>query len=578
LRYILLVFVLIVSLHAEGFKRVVLINPTMPTQTIATMLSNAKDGTVFEFKGGEYSFNNKVIVENKNSIAIRASKGENVIFKDNLLFFQNTTVLKIQGIHFENNSGIVLGKVDKFYFTDLSFYNSAISINGSKGFINKSYFKTKNGAKWTSLYITNSSIVKLEELDIENDSNVYTIDVLNKSKVALLNSKIISLKTIGLLDGNNSKVIVENSTFDGVTPQSNYKKYPFQRALDVDSDSQLIAVGNTFRNYDKDIFLSHSIALIGDNNFINSKFGVSAFKFSNITIKNNKFTSNNISLYLNSSYVGSSNNIFDNSKVGISAYNYARINIENDEFNNIPRSKSIIVSKYSAINLGRVTGSAVKNNEYGEVSKNSKIYSRYGYTWISLPGIGDPQVQNNPIDFTVGKVDFSGVDFSEIKSIQINFSLSAHLLKGYTQEAIEFWNNEGENELIEKNTYVIFDLDTNRIIEPLEYRGVQLKNIPQLSFTKSQRKIELNPIVITKDNKKYISFVIKSNFVLKDIIFNNLPLDILVYKPKSYTTASTRIRELHYPLLINGDDFTLKYECSIVANQAECKQEVKGSL
>jgi len=577
MKKLLLIMIFIIGmLHAKGFTRLTVIKPTMPSQAITNLLVNAQDGTVFEFESGMYTnIGNNINIENKHYIALRAAKDANVTFQNSIISLKNTEYLKIKGIDFKNNSAIVLSHTNNFVLNHLYFYNSAISIvDGSMGLIHKCNFNEDEKNMRTPIYIKNDCNVLMRNLKVTNNSKLYTIQVRDESSARILNSEINASKSLGVLDYNYSKMIILNTHFDGL---SNVKDN-YHYAVEIEKNSQLSASHNIFQNWEVDIWTSNSILQIVNNKFLDSDIGIYAKKNSDLLLQYNTFDKLWAGVQLHRSFAHSTSNLFSNSTYGIMDEKFSSIEIKKDFFKNITKI-GIDILNTAAAYIYEVKHRNCKL--FGYAAEYSRIYSK-SYSDISLPGIGDPQVMEFPI-FQLARYAVKGRRFirRRFSPINIDFSLSAHLLKGYTKNPIKFWNKDGEQEIVNKNTYMIFDKVTNKIVKPDEYKGVELKSNPELAIKKEQRKIVVSPKITTKGNKRYISFRIVSNGVLKSLKFDNVDMNILSYDPSSYTTSERRIRNKKsvYPLIIEGNNYALNYECKRDdPEEIQCEPFHKGDL
>ena len=578
-----LVFIFILlslNVFANGFDKLIEIKVNMPAVAINALLKNAQSGTLFEFQSGEYNLGTKGVVLNKNYIALRAAKDANVVFKNTLITFKNISEFKIKNIHFSGNSAIVFKNVRDFDLSYLAFQSSALGVyNNSYGSITHTQFNNTVTSKYIPIYIQNQCSVRISDAKIVNNANVITV-IADNSNLMLLNTQINSSLNIALGGNNNAKIIVNRSVFNGITPQ----KSGSHRAIDLEKSSQIIVENSKFNNFFIDIFATYnSIIKLQNNKFENSQYGVFVRDNTDAIIKNCSFVNLFDGVYLEkNSYIESQLNLFTNNDYGIWVGKYSGINIKQDQFQAI-KKMGITIKDGCAANIEKVKYK--KGHTYCKAEKHSKIYAinnlyyhSLQYADISLIGIGDPQVKKSPILMDAKKTNISTSVFEKIKPIKIDFTLSADLLKGYTTSHIKFWNSNGEEELIEKGSYMILNPIAHKIIEPKEYRGVYLANIPKLVMSKEERNISITPIIDFKNvlSKKYISFDITSNAVINSIQFDGEDIDILYYTLNGYTTVKRRIRkEGKYPLVLKGKDFIIKYECDVMNNQAYCNVSKK---
>jgi hypothetical protein len=563
------------SLFGSGFTQLVVLKPTMPQKLIKSMLENAKDGTVFEFQSGKYKLLQDINLTTKSDIALRAREDVNVTLIDTVISFNKCKNIKIENLSLVSSSRVLLNEVDKFNINKMKVYNSGFDIRfKSQGSIKNSEFTADDTAKYNPIYIKSKSIVLLDSIKLNSSTKKLFAIYSENSSFELLNSNIVSIYSIGM-HAIASNIFVHHNHFNGISTG----KIGLHRAINLENKSQAYITENNFKNFFIDVLLfDSSIAQIYKNNFFHSSWGVVIQKKTESEILQNKFSGVNFPILLNNSKANISANQYKDYKVGIELRNYSAANIEKENFQD-KNDKSIVIRSTSSANLKDIE--YIKHT-YCMAEKESKIYSFNKYRRINLPGIGDPQVQEKPIAISVKPVSFDTHIFGKIKlkeKLNIDFSLSDKLLKGYTTNSITFYNEEGEEEIIYKDTYIIFDSYTHKIIEPKEYRGVILKKTPSLTINQAQRKIIPKASIWLKNKKRYIVFYIISNIQIKKIIFDTKPIEMHYYTLNGYQTIKRRVRKDDlYPLILKNDDITLKYECRVIGTYVSCNAVKKDEL
>jgi len=237
-----------------------------------------------------------------------------------------------------------------------------------------------------------------------------------------------------------------------------------------------------------------------------------------------------------------------------------------------------------------------KRSYCGWAHKKSLVYLSNNDHGFSLPGWGDPQVSKSKLPIEVKQFDDFTKIFDNIKPLYINDSklinvdkkkekpkdtISTNILKGFLEEDIIVENSDGDEEELEKGTYIVYDKDTKKLIEPKEYKGIELDEEPTVSATSDKRSIIVHPSIKNKRGKYFVYFEIDSNVNIGTILFNEKKLKIKERTTKSYFTKGRRIKDLYaaYPLELVGEGFELHYECRFSgSSQVHCETKEKPEL
>ena len=566
------------NLFAGEFTKLTVITPDMPIPLIKSMIEGVENGTVIEFQGGEYNFKNPLVIQSKKDIALRGEKNSEVVLNGLIITFNDVNTLKTLHLTLQNNSAFVLNNTQKFDLGLLNVQNSQIDLyQKSIGIIHDAQMSLDKNASWHSVYMDGNNSTVIDNVTFKNSSEKLASIYSKNNSFEVKSSKLISKFFVSIL-AVHSKVFLHENTFDG----KYYQKY-FHRAVDIEEDSQLIANKNVFSNYYVDVWASKSLLKIEDNKFSNSVYSIFLFDNNQGELYKNIFSSNIKAVFFSKSgntiYIEDS--IFIENEVGIDVSDSSEASISNNRFENTRQTsskvKNIIVRDFAAANIANIKHS---QSTYCYAAKHSKIYVYNGYSGVSLEGLGDPQVQDSSIYFYTKEMKFSPSVFEQVKRLSnIPFYLSSQLLKGYLQKPIIIYDEYGNEDKINVGTYIIFDSITNMLVQPKEYFGQKLKEVPNLKIRSSQRKIELLPSMKNINSKKYITFDIKSNIVLEKIVFDNSPLQRKYMTVDGYKSLSRRVKsDGQYGLELQSADFSLFYRCEIKDLNVSCYPKNKLTL
>jgi len=581
MKLILILSLLIMTLFADGFKYIKIIKNNTPIDNIVKIINNVQSGTVLRFENGTYDFKNQeIIIDNKNYISIEGRHRDKTIIKNLKLFYNNSNYSQLNGLTY-NRSFLSFFNTKDSYAYNLRLEKSQISITSSTCVVQNVISQKEH--KYVPIRM-DSSTVEVSKVDIEN-------------------------KMSGAIYAKNSNLTLFNC------------KLSSTNATTLFSDSSNINIwGNTFKNdntFDSKgtlsfIVITNSKAFIHKNKFDNFNFGIKTTNSSLSEIFNNEFSRFTYAVIINTK---SKSRILDNTMKysinygrGVYIHN-AQALIQHNEFDYIyvpihisnSSEAQIVINKILTITdiknskglgiridegcLANIWDNTILNSKYsyiGRAHKKSHVYLSHNDKGFSLPGLGDPQVVDNPYKFNfidpfydfrkdMKKVKIANFSYKYLKIIQNDKELS-NKFKGYLMEdiAISF---DDYDDVITKGTYVV--IENNTIIEPKEYKGGKCQNIPKLGFDKVHRNIKIIPIF---DNQKnLLKFKITSKVPLRKISFDNIPLKY--YKTKNLTRAR-KIRDFEktYILKIEGknDKFEEIYSCRFdKTKKVTCRKKEK---
>lgn len=549
MKYLIIFLLLCLSLWGDGFNKLVIITQDLTSSNIKHILEDAQNGTVFRFQKGKYTFENNITIKNKTDIALISTKEEKTLINGNIIF-ENISNLKIENLIIKK-SQLQLTNTHNFNILSSTLIDTPIQIiKDSQGII-------KN--------------IKI----IINKRNIPSIFVSNSSLYFTENS------IIGMgLKSTNSKVEIIRNKFSGTK-----NRY----ALSLYQSSASIEKNDIEHDYFYGIFINSSLTILDQNTIKQVAIAISV-NHSKAIVNNNIL----VNLKAHNEVVKKAiDNPGKTASAGLIGYIFPWIGAGEIAY--------AVVANDAYANGIRINDSSIANilnNRYssdgkycGYASKKSLVYLKNNDKGFELPGWGDSQVSNAEIPIDIEVINKLNTEYSSLNLLQINqkdlkiqrshktVDYTKHqLLKGYLVNSYIFSNN-GKEESIEKGTYVIIDKNEKNIIEPIEYKNIKISKIPNLVINATQRKLNILSFLTNENSRSYISFEINTNTNLKDILFDGIPLKIKNYQVQNYRTVKRRVRDNYtYPLIINGNDFSLRYSCRIEYGIIKCEEKKKKDL
>ena len=208
--------------------------------------------------------------------------------------------------------------------------------------------------------------------------------------------------------------------------------------------------------------------------------------------------------------------------------------------------------------------------ENGKRKKNSSIVITFPLNEIETTKI------NNNNKVRTQKVNNKILIHSSKQEIKREKKKTSHFekIKGYLENDLII-SKKDYDDVLDKGTYMEFNMKNKTIIIPQGYENITLKKLPKLSVPVDKRKITITPTVIkTIRDKKIIGFKIETNIKLENIKCDDKELVLTTKTNYIYISKPRAVRAKYSLKLITKKGAVLVYDC----DENSCHSRKKDEL